>query len=192
MIEVPKGVTLIAVSKRQSEDRILKALADGYKIFGENKVQEAQSHWSHRRDGVELHLIGALQTNKVRAALDLFDVIHTIDRPKLARAIKAQQNYRTREFFVQVNTGEEAQKAGVLPKDLPELLRECEGLPVVGLMCIPPVGEVAELHFALLKTLAEEHGLEKLSMGMSADYETAIACGATHVRVGRAIFGERD
>lgn len=191
MIETPPGVTLIAVSKQQPEERVAAALAAGQRVFGENRVQEAAQRWAHRREGVELHLIGPLQTNKVRDALALFDVIHTLDRVKLVRAVKAQGPGRARQFFVQVNTGQEPQKGGVAPGDLPDLLKECAGLPVTGLMCIPPVGEPPELHFALLRTLAEVHALPHLSMGMSGDYQAAIALGATHVRLGSAFFGPR-
>ncbi|MBL3676243.1 MAG: YggS family pyridoxal phosphate-dependent enzyme [Alphaproteobacteria bacterium] len=191
MIQAPPGVTLIAVSKQQPEARIAAALAAGQRVFGENRVQEAHGRWAHRREGIDLHLIGPLQTNKVRDALALFDVIHTLDRPKLVRVVKAAGPRRARAFFVQVNTGEEAQKAGCLPQDLPALLHECNGLPVTGFMCIPPVGEPPELHFALLKTLAEAHGLPHLSMGMSADWEAAVALGATHIRLGSAFFGPR-
>jgi PLP dependent protein len=195
MIQAPPGVTLIAVSKQQPEARIATALAAGQRVFGENRVQEAAARWAHRRakgyEGLDLHLIGPLQTNKVRDALALFDVIHTLDRPKLVRAVKAAGPGRTRQFFVQVNTGEEPQKAGCLPQDLPALLKECAGLPITGLMCIPPVGEPPELHFALLRTLAEAQGLPHLSMGMSADWPAAVALGATHIRLGSAFFGPR-
>lgn len=187
--------TLIAVSKQQPEERIVAALAAGQRIFGENRVQEAIDRWSHRRESIDLHLIGPLQTNKVRAALAFFDCIHTIDRKDLIHALKKEMakssNPCTRQFFVQVNTGAEPQKAGVLPQDLPELLALCEGLPVTGLMCIPPMEDPPELHFALLKTLAEVHHLPHLSMGMSADYKAALDLGATHIRLGRAFFGER-
>jgi pyridoxal phosphate enzyme (YggS family) len=176
-------------------------LEAGHRMFGENRVQEAKAKWpplKERFGDVELHLIGPLQTNKVRDALDLFDVIETVDRPRLADALKAEIDKRgagrTTSLFVEVNTGEEPQKAGVAPKDVTSFVARCRDelkLPVVGLMCIPPVNEEPALHFALLKKLAAECGLPFLSMGMSADFETAIRFGATHVRIGTAIFGER-
>lgn len=197
----PSGsVTLVAVSKVQPEDRIEAVLSAGHRVFGENRVQEADERWTPRRprfDDLELHLVGPLQTNKVGKALEIFDAIQTLDRPKLARKLAeaAQARGACPRLFVQVNTGEEPQKAGVTPTDLDAFLEECRGpleLPVEGLMCIPPVDEEPSLHFALLARLAERNGLSGLSMGMSADFETAVAFGATHVRVGSALFGERD
>ncbi|WP_300527100.1 YggS family pyridoxal phosphate-dependent enzyme [Maricaulis sp.] len=194
------AVALVAVSKRQPEARIDAALAAGHRLFGENRVQEAQAHWSHRRDqypDLELRLIGPLQTNKAADAIALFDVIETVDRLKLARILAKEmraQGKKTR-LYIQINTGAEPQKAGLLPEELADFLAEARdglGLDFEGLMCIPPVEEPAGLHFALLAKLAREHGLEKLSMGMSADYETAIALGASSVRVGTGVFGARD
>ena len=192
--------TLVAVSKRQPDDRIDAALDCGHRVFGENRVQEAQRHWSDRRaihDDLRLHLIGALQTNKAAEAVALFDVIEVIDRPKLARALAAEMQKANRQLdcYIQVNTGEEAQKSGVMPDDLDALLAMCRGefgLRITGLMCIPPVEEEPAMHFALLRSMAERHALPELSMGMSGDFEDAIALGATSVRVGSAIFGSRD
>ena len=191
-------ITLIAVSKKQTEERIEAALQAGQRVFGENRVQEAEERWAARRShypDLKLHLIGPLQTNKVKQAVALFDVIETVDRPKLVKKLAAEINVqgRTPVCLIQVNTGEEPQKAGVLPKDLDNLLQLCqaEGLGISGLMCIPPEDEPAGVHFSFLKTLADRHGLKTLSMGMSADYEQAIQCGATHVRVGSAVFGAR-
>jgi pyridoxal phosphate enzyme (YggS family) len=195
----PGSVTLIAVSKVQPLERVEAVLEEGQRIFGENRVQEAAGKWPafmERFDGVELHLIGPLQTNKARQAMDLFDAIHSVDRPKLATALArlAQEEGKCPELFIQVNTGEEAQKAGILPAEADAFIAECRGLdlPVKGLMCIPPVEEEPSLHFALLAKIAERNGLAGLSMGMSGDFETAIALGATHVRVGSAIFGDRS
>jgi len=196
----PAEVTLVAVSKVQPADRIEAVLAAGHRIFGENRVQEAQGRWpalKERCPDVRLHLIGPLQTNKVRVAVELFDVIETVDRPKLARKLAATfaETGRPLPCYIQVNTGEEPQKAGVLPADADAFIAECRnvhGLPVQGLMCIPPVDEEPALHFALLKKIAERNGLKGLSMGMSDDFETAIALGATIVRVGSALFGPRD
>ncbi|WP_298859364.1 YggS family pyridoxal phosphate-dependent enzyme [uncultured Sulfitobacter sp.] len=192
------AVSLIAVSKVQPDARVQAVLDEGHRIFGENKVQEAAGKWPDFRsqyDGIELHLIGPLQTNKARQAMELADYIHTLDRPKLANIIArlAQEIGRCPELFIQVNTGEEDQKAGVMPADADGFIAECRALdlPVRGLMCIPPVDEEASLHFALLAKIAARNGLEGLSMGMSSDFEKAIALGATHVRVGSAIFGER-
>jgi hypothetical protein len=192
---------LVAVGKGHGEERIVPVLEAGHRIFGENRVQEAKGKWPPLRErfaDIELHLIGPLQTNKVRDALDLFDVIETLDRPRLADALKAEIDKRgagrTMRMLVEVNTGEEAQKAGLAPKDVAGFVALCRDelkLPVVGLMCIPPVYEEPALHFALLKKLAAECRLASLSMGMSADFETAIRFGATHVRIGTAIFGER-
>ncbi len=195
----PGSVTLIAVSKMQPDERVEAVLQAGHRVFGENRVQEAQGKWPafrERYDGIELHLIGPLQTNKVRVAMDLAQAIHSVDRPKLAKTIAriAQEDGACPELFIQVNTGEEPQKAGVLPADADGFIRDCQGmdLPVRGLMCIPPVDEEPSLHFALLAKIAARNGLEALSMGMSGDFERAIAMGATHVRVGSAIFGERQ
>lgn len=195
----PAEVTLIAVSKVQPAERVETVLAAGHRVFGENRVQEAESKWPAWRaahPGVELHLLGPLQSNKVRPALELFDAIHSLDRPKLARRIAdiAQQIGRAPTLFVQVNTGEEAQKAGIPPAEVDEFIRTLRAmdLPPAGLMCIPPVEETPSLHFALLRKMAERNGLAGLSMGMSADFEEAIAFGATHLRVGSAIFGARE
>ena len=193
------AVTLVAVSKKQPDDRIEAMLAAGQRVFGENRVQEAQGRWSERRsayEDLELRLIGPLQTNKAEDAVALFDVIETLDRDKLAGALaKAMEKTgRTPRLYVQVNTGEEDQKAGVAPADAAEFVARCRaehGLAIEGLMCIPPVDEPASLHFALLAKLAGQIGLDKISMGMSADYELAVKLGATSVRVGSALFGER-
>ena len=194
-----EDITLIAVSKVQPLERVEAVLAEGHRVFGENRVQEAQGKWPAFRDkydGIELHLIGPLQTNKARAAMELFDVIHTVDRPKLARTIAriAEETGHCPDLFVQVNTGDEDQKAGVPIEDADALVALCRelGLPLKGLMCIPPVDEEPSLHFALLSKIARRNGLDGLSMGMSSDFETAIGQGATHVRVGSAIFGARD
>lgn len=189
---------LVAVSKVQPEDRIEAALLAGQRVFGENRVQEAQKRWTERRavyPDLKLHLIGPLQTNKAEDAVALFDVIETLDRVKLAKVLaKAMAKLgRNPDILIQVNTGEEPQKAGVLPENLAELLAEAQalGLKIVGLMCIPPAQEPAGPHFALLAKLAGNLGLDVLSMGMSADYELAIGLGATHVRVGSGLFGAR-
>mgnify|MGYP003134024200 CR=1 FL=1 len=192
-------VTLVAVGKVQPVEKVEAVLAEGQRIFGENRVQEAQGKWPElkaRYPDVTLHLIGPLQTNKAADAIALFDVIETIDRPKLARVLAAEMKKQGRmlECFVQVNTGEEDQKAGVLPADADAFIETCRdehGLNIVGLMCIPPADDEPALHFALLREIARRHDLEKLSMGMSGDYEIAIEFGATHVRVGTAIFGDR-
>lgn len=195
----PKDIHLIAVSKVQPLKRVEAVLTDGHRVFGENRVQEAQGKWPAFRekfDNIELHLIGPLQTNKTRAAMELFDVIHTVDRPKLARAIAriAEETGSCPDIFVQVNTGDESQKAGCALDDVDALVAECRelGLPLKGLMCIPPVDEAPSLHFALLAKIAARNDLAGLSMGMSSDFEEAIAQGATHIRVGSAIFGARD
>lgn len=194
----PGSVRLIAVSKVQPEDRIRAVLEQGHRLFGENRVQEAAGKWPafmEEFDGVELHLIGPLQTNKARQAVEMFDAIHSVDRPKLAKTLArlAQERGACPELFIQVNTGEEPQKAGVLPADADAFIAECRALdlPIRGVMCIPPLDEEPSLHFALLARIAARNGLDGLSMGMSGDFETAIALGATHVRVGSAIFGER-
>ncbi|HHS89183.1 MAG TPA: YggS family pyridoxal phosphate-dependent enzyme, partial [Rhodobacteraceae bacterium] len=178
--------------------RVEAVLQEGHRLFGENRVQEAAGKWpawQRKYDGVELHLLGPLQTNKARQAMALFDAIHSLDRPKLAKTLArlAQEHGACPKLFVQVNTGEEPQKAGVLPADSDDFIAECRALdlPVIGLMCIPPVDEEPSLHFALLAKIARRNGLDELSMGMSADFETAIAQGATYVRVGSAIFGAR-
>ncbi|MGJ5618037.1 YggS family pyridoxal phosphate-dependent enzyme [Sulfitobacter sp. MF3-043] len=192
------AVTLIAVSKVQPNERVKAVLDQGHRCFGENKVQEAASKWPDFREtyaGVNLHLIGPLQSNKTRQAMELFDAIHSVDRPKLANTIArlAQEIGRCPDLFIQVNTGEESQKAGVLPADADAFIKECQGLDlnIQGLMCIPPADEEPSLHFALLAKIAARNGLAGLSMGMSGDFERAIALGATHVRIGSAIFGER-
>lgn len=191
----PGDVTLVAVSKQQDWDSIAPVLAEGQRIFGENKVQEAQARWADRREGLELHLIGPLQTNKVREAVALFDVIETLDRPKLATALaqEAARSGKVPRLYVQVNTGEEPQKAGVSPTQADGFIAECRslGLTIEGLMCIPPEGAPPGMHFALLAKIAARNGLARLSMGMSSDFETAIAHGATSVRVGSALFGTR-
>ncbi|MEL6682005.1 MAG: YggS family pyridoxal phosphate-dependent enzyme [Pseudomonadota bacterium] len=191
-------VNLIAVSKVQPNDRVVAILDQGHRIFGENKVQEAAGKWPGFRemyDGIKLHLIGPLQTNKARQAMELAQAIHTVDRPKLAKTIArlAQEMGTCPDLFVQVNTGEEPQKSGVLPTEADAFIAEVRALdlPLKGLMCIPPVDEEPSLHFALLAKIAERNGLQGLSMGMSSDFERAVALGATHIRVGSAIFGER-
>ena len=195
-----KQITLIAVSKQQQEDRIDASLATGHRVFGENRVQEAQKRWSIRKSDYPdlcLHLIGPLQSNKAADAVQLFDVIHTIDRPKIAVAIakEAAKQNKYIQCFIQVNTGDEPQKSGISPCDLSSFINFCQeevGLPISGLMCIPPVDEEAAIHFAFLNTLASRNNLTGLSMGMSSDYEEAIRFGATHIRVGSALFGSRE
>ena len=189
---------LIAVSKTHGAEQIRPLLEAGHRVFGENRVQEAHTKWpSLKADypDIELHLIGPLQTNKVREAVGLFEMIHTLDRPKLAEALKTEivRSGRSLTLFAQVNTGEEPQKAGVAPKDAPALIATARelGLPLEGLMCIPPADVEPAPHFALLAKIARVHDLPLLSMGMSADFETAIKFGATHVRVGSALFGAR-
>ena len=193
------SVSLIAVSKKQPEARVEAILQEGHRVFGENRVQEAAAKWPgfrERFEDIELHLIGPLQTNKARQAMELAQAIHSVDRPKLARTLArlAQEMGTCPDLFIQVNTGEEPQKAGVLPAETDEFVAECRSLdlPVAGLMCIPPVDEEPSLHFALLAKIAARNGLSGLSMGMSGDFEKAVMQGATHVRVGSAIFGERD
>ncbi|HKL05199.1 MAG TPA: YggS family pyridoxal phosphate-dependent enzyme [Roseovarius sp.] len=195
----PNSVTLIAVSKKQPNERVAAVLEQGHRCFGENRVQEAAGKWPDFRarfQEVDLHLIGPLQTNKARQAFDLFQSIHSLDRPKLAKTLArlSQEEGHCPDLFIQVNTGEEDQKAGILPGDADDFVKDCKamGLPIKGLMCIPPVEEEASLHFALLAKIAERNGLAGLSMGMSGDFEKAIALGATHIRVGSAIFGARD
>ena len=196
----PADVVLTAVSKTQPPEAIDAILATGQRVFGENRVQEAQGRWADRiigLSGLELRLIGPLQTNKAEDAVALFDVIETLDREKLARALAdaAQKRGRSPRVLVQVNTGAEPQKAGVAPDAVDALIasaRNTYGLTVEGLMCIPPADQDAEPHFAMLRVLAERNGLSVLSMDMSGDYEAAIGCGATHVRVGTALFGERN
>jgi len=195
------GVALVAVSKTFEPEHIVPALEAGQRLFGENRVQEAKAKWPalrERYEGVELHLIGPLQTNKVREALGLFDVIHTLDRESLAVALAKEiaklEGAPAPRLLVQVNTGEEPQKAGIAPEEADAFIAACRGvhgLVIDGLMCIPPADEPAAGHFALLSTIAKRNGLKTLSMGMSGDYETAVTLGATHVRVGSAIFGAR-
>jgi PLP dependent protein len=192
------SVKLIAVSKVQPAERVEAVLDEGHRVFGENYVQEAAGKWPAWRDRfgpVELHMIGPLQTNKAKLAVELFDVIHTLDRPSLAQKLASLQQARGTcpQLFVQVNTGEEPQKAGVLPRELAGFLRDCQGMDLapVGLMAIPPDGADPVPHFRMLARMTAEHGLAGLSMGMSGDFEAAIAEGATHVRVGSAIFGAR-
>lgn len=194
----PADITLIAVSKVQPNERVESVLREGQRSFGENRVQEAAGKWPDFRetyDGIDLHLIGPLQSNKARQAFELFDAIHTLDRPKLATTFArlAQEMGQCPPLFIQVNTGEEPQKAGIALADTDAFIKECRDLdlPVQGLMCIPPVDETPSLHFALLRKLADRNGLSQLSMGMSDDFEQAIAFGATHIRVGSALFGER-
>ncbi|WP_300011021.1 YggS family pyridoxal phosphate-dependent enzyme [uncultured Roseobacter sp.] len=192
------SVKLIAVSKVQPNARVEAVLQEGHRCFGENRVQEAAGKWPAFReafDDIDLHLIGPLQTNKARQSFELFQSIHSLDRPKLAKTFArlVQEMGTCPEMFIQVNTGEEPQKAGVLPADTDAFVAECQAmdLSIRGLMCIPPIEEEAALHFALLAKIAARNGLSGLSMGMSSDFEKAIALGATHVRVGSAIFGER-
>ena len=195
----PADVTLVAVSKTHGADRVRELLEVGHRVFGENRVQEAEGKFPELKAAypdLELHLIGPLQTNKARDAVALFDVIQSVDRDRLAAALVKEMERlgRRPDCYIQVNTGEEPQKAGILPKDLDAFVAVCRDqykLPVVGLMCIPPVDEEPALHFALLAKMAARNGLAKLSMGMSADYETAVRMGATHVRVGSALFGAR-
>lgn len=194
----PGSVQLIAVSKVQPNERVKAVLQEGHRCFGENRVQEAAGKWpdfAKQFSGLDLHLIGPLQSNKARQAMELFDVIHSVDRPKLAKTLArlAQEIGNCPDLFIQVNTGAEEQKAGILPQDTDAFIAECRALdlPVQGLMCIPPVEEPAVEHFAMLAEMADRNGLAGLSMGMSSDFEEAIAMGATHVRVGSAIFGAR-
>ena len=193
------GVELIAVSKVQPLARVVHVLEEGHRVFGENRVQEAAGKWPDLKAqfaDVRLHLIGPLQTNKARHAMELADAIHALDRPKLATTLArlAQELGHCPDLFIQVNTGEEPQKAGVLPAEADAFVDTCKGLdlPVKGLMCIPPASEEPSLHFSLLVKIAARNGLTGLSMGMSSDFESAIALGATHIRVGSAIFGARQ
>jgi hypothetical protein len=193
-----EDINLVAVSKQQSDERIEAALATGHRVFGENRVQEAEDRWAKRRrlyPDLKLHLIGPLQTNKVREALRMFDVIETLDRKNLINEIAGELRLSDRhpEFYIQVNTGEEPQKSGVMPHDLEDLLSHAQSkmIRISGLMCIPPVHEPAGLHFAFLKKIAQDHAIEKLSMGMSDDFERAIMAGATSIRIGTALFGAR-
>jgi pyridoxal phosphate enzyme (YggS family) len=193
---LPDDVTLVAVSKQQPWEAIAPVLAAGQTIFGENRVQEAEERWVERRTGLELRLIGPLQTNKAKEAVALFDVIETLDRPKLARVLAETiaKAGKAPRLYVQVNTGEEPQKSGVIPTEADAFIAACRddcGLTLEGLMCIPPAGEPPGPHFALLSRIAARNGLARLSMGMSADFETAIRFGATSVRVGSALFGAR-
>ncbi len=195
----PSDIHLVAVSKKQPDERIDEALTAGHRLYGENRVQEAQERWADRRKtypDLTLHLIGPLQTNKAADAVKLFDVIETVDREKLARKLADEMQKQNRHLpcFIQVNTGEEDQKAGISPLELADFLKYCRnecGLDIQGLMCIPPVDDPPALHFALLKKYADELGLKHLSMGMSADYDRAIPLGATYVRVGTGVFGAR-
>ncbi|KZL29202.1 YggS family pyridoxal phosphate-dependent enzyme [Pseudovibrio sp. Ad37] len=200
-VERPNGsVTLIAVSKTFEASEIKPVLEAGQRVFGENRVQEAMGKWPGLREefeGVELHLIGPLQSNKAKEAIQTFDVIHTVDRDKIAKALKVEMDKQGKapKLFIQVNTGEEDQKAGIPPKEADAFIAKCRdeyGLEIEGLMCIPPVDEAPGMHFALLEKIAKRNGLEKLSMGMSSDYPIAVQHGATHVRVGSAVFGARD
>ena len=190
---------LIAVSKVQPNERVLNVLKQGHTIFGENKVQEAHGKWPMFRENfsnVKVHLIGPLQSNKVKQAVELFDAIHTVDRLKLAQKLsnEIQTQGKAPEMFIQINTGEEEQKSGISPKDADQFIADCLSLdlPIKGLMVIPPVNEEPSLHFGLLRKIAQRNGLTGLSMGMSSDFESAIAMGATYIRVGSAIFGERN
>jgi len=196
---VPDNVTLVAVSKTHPAATVRQALVAGHRVFGENRVQEAEAKYPELREefpNLALHLIGPLQSNKVRDALSIFDVIESVDRPRLAHVLAKEMDHsgRRRPCLIEVNTGEEPQKAGILPAEADGFVIECRdrlGLPVIGLMCVPPIDEEPALHFALLREIARRNELEVLSMGMSADYEKAIRFGATHVRVGTAIFGAR-
>ena len=190
---------LIAVSKVQPNERVLNVLEQGHKVFGENKVQEAHGKWPMFRENfsnVKVHLIGPLQSNKVKQAVELFDAIHTLDRLKLAQKLsnEIQTQGKAPEIFIQINTGEEKQKSGIHPKYADQFITDCLSLdlPIKGLMVIPPIDEEPSLHFGLLRKIAHRNGLIGLSMGMSGDFESAIAMGATHIRVGSAIFGERN
>jgi pyridoxal phosphate enzyme (YggS family) len=195
----PDSVTLIAVSKTFGSDAIEPVIAAGQRVFGENRVQEAKAKWPALKQihpDLVLHLIGPLQSNKAKEAVALFDAIHSVDRPSLCEALQKEiaRSGRAPTLFVEINTGAEPQKAGILPEQADDFLRRCRetyGLTISGLMCIPPLDEAPAPHFALTAKIAKRNGLEFLSMGMSADFATAIAFGATHVRVGTAIFGQR-
>ena len=195
----PSEVTLVAISKMFGADAIAPVIAAGQRVFGENRVQEAKAKWpalTARHPGIELHLVGPLQSNKAKDAVALFDAIHSVDRPSLAEALAREcaRQARRPTLFVEINTGEEPQKAGVLPEDTDAFVKTCResyGLDIAGLMCIPPADEPPAPHFALTAKIAHRNGLKLLSMGMSADFPLAIAFGATHVRVGTAIFGAR-
>ena len=194
----PGDARLVAVSKVQPAERITAVLDQGHRLFGENRVQEAAGRWPELREkyeDIEVHLIGPLQTNKVNQALDLFDAIQSVDRPKLARKLAdaAQNRGECPPLFIQVNTGEEPQKGGVLPAEADAFIADCRemDLPILGLMAIPPADEEPSLHFALLKKIADRNDLQDLSMGMSADFESAIRLGATYIRVGSGVFGAR-
>ena len=194
---VPK---LVAVSKKQNDTKVIEALEAGQKYFGENRVQEAEQRWTSKikqYKNLQIRLIGPLQTNKVKQALNLFDVIETIDREKLAREIAKElnNNFKTKSFYIQINTGSEIQKSGIEPIQSDDFIKYCKEdlkLPIIGLMCIPPIKEEPSMHFALLKKIAERNHLDELSMGMSSDFKEAIKFGATSVRVGSSIFGDRD
>ncbi|MDC0604477.1 YggS family pyridoxal phosphate-dependent enzyme [Amylibacter sp.] len=190
---------LIAVSKVQPNDRVLNVLEQGHTVFGENKVQETHGKWPMFRENFpnsKVHLIGPLQSNKVKQAVELFDAIHTVDRLKLAQKLsnEVQAQGKAPEMFIQINTGEEKQKSGIMPSEADQFISDCISLdlPIKGLMVIPPINEEPTLHFGLLRKIAHRSGLTGLSMGMSSDFESAIAMGATHIRVGSAIFGERN
>jgi pyridoxal phosphate enzyme (YggS family) len=190
---------LLAVSKVQPNERVFNVLSQGHRIFGENKVQEAHGKWPAFREkfsNVKVHLIGPLQSNKVKQAVELFDTIHTLDRLKLAQKLsnEVQAQGKAPNMFIQINTGEEEQKSGIIPSEADQFISDCISLdlPIKGLMVIPPIHEEPSLHFGLLRKIAHRNGLEGLSMGMSSDFESAIAMGATHIRVGSAIFGERE
>jgi pyridoxal phosphate enzyme (YggS family) len=190
---------LLAVSKVQPDERVLSVLKQGHTIFGENKVQEAHGKWPAFRENfsnAKIHLIGPLQSNKVKQAVELFDAIHTVDRLKLAQKLsnEVQAQGKAPEMFIQINTGEEKQKSGISPSEADQFISDCISLdlPIIGLMVIPPINDEPTLHFGLLRKIAHRNGLTGLSMGMSSDFESAIAMGATHIRIGSAIFGERD
>ena len=194
---VPK---LVAVSKKQNDTKVIQALEAGQKYFGENRVQEAEQRWTSKikqYKNLQIRLIGPLQTNKVKQALNLFDVIETIDREKLAREIAKEfnDNVKTKSFYIQINTGSEIQKSGIEPIQSDDFIKFCKEdlkLPIIGLMCIPPLKEEPSMHFALLKKISERNHIDELSMGMSSDFKEAIKFGATSVRVGSSIFGNRD
>ena len=191
---------LVAVSKKQNDSRVIEALEAGHKYFGENRVQEAEQRWASKikqYKNLQIRLIGPLQTNKVKQALNLFDVIETIDREKLAREIAKEfnDNVKTKSFYIQINTGSEIQKSGIEPIKSDDFIKFCKEdlkLPIIGLMCIPPLKEEPSMHFALLKKISERNHIDELSMGMSSDFKEAIKFGATSVRVGSSIFGNRD